>query len=78
VSFDEEADKISINTIICKVHEAKGIDARKVCDYCIQQLGSGKGGGKVDLASASLPTSGSISVNHVLQVAQAYWNDTLL
>jgi alanyl-tRNA synthetase len=72
-SMDSEGDKIGVNALVSKHHESSGLDARKWCDFCTQALGTGKGGGKADSATASLQASEAVTVDAVLRVASEFW-----
>ena len=52
-------------------HLAKGLNAKEWCDVCIAVAGAGKGGGKPELANASIP--GDLSVlEKILTEAKNY------
>ena len=68
---DADLSRISVNAIVSKHHESQGLDARKWCEFCTSSLGSGRGGGKADLASASFPTP-NVLVSEILHYANEY------
>lgn len=69
--LDNDSSRVSVNAIVSKRHESQGLDARKWCEFCTSTFGSGKGGGKADVASASFPSS-SASVGEILHCAHEF------
>ena len=72
ISLENDSSKINFSAIVSKHHESQGLDAREWCDFCVTKLGAGKGGGKVDMASASLLSSERVSVSDILRYANEY------
>ncbi len=41
--------------MVSSTHVSRGLNAKQWTDFCVQEIGAGKGGGKADQANASIP-----------------------
>ena len=62
---------MGVFAVVSEEHVAGGLGAKDWCDYIISVVGAGKGGGKADLANASVPGDDSV-LQTVLAAAKQY------
>jgi len=70
-SMDEEGERIGLFPVVSEKHVAGGLSAKEWCDHCIAVVGAGKGGGKADLANASIPGDSTV-LEAVLEAAKKF------
>jgi hypothetical protein len=54
-------------------HQQKGLTAKSWCDHVLKMIGSGKGGGRDELANASVPASDT-SINKIFDIAVSFYH----
>jgi len=69
VSMDDDEERLGVYVAISAEHLSRGLSAKDICDACVKAAGAGKGGGKADLANASIPLAG-VSMDSVLDTAR--------
>lgn len=55
-------------------HVEKGFNAKEYCDKIVAAVGTGKGGGKADLANVSFPSSETVTINSIKAIASELIN----
>ena len=67
----DDLDRIGLFPIVSAAHVAAGFSAKEWCDACITAVGAGKGGGRPELANATVP-GGSDVLDRVLEIATSF------
>jgi alanyl-tRNA synthetase len=77
VSSDEDGEKIGVYTSVSSKHQSSGISAKRWVDFVMENLGSGRGGGKADMANAMIPLTTGQDLKEVidrtLTAARTFW-----
>eukprot|EP01041_Mallomonas_annulata_P001725 gene1725-3341_t len=71
VSLDEQEDKIGLFPIVSEKHVKSGLNAKEWCDHCIAAIGAGKGGGRPELANATIPGDEAV-LQRILEAAAQF------
>ncbi len=72
LSLDAENDSWGIYVYIAAKQQQGEVSAKAWVQHCLAGAGGGKGGGKVDTATASIPTSVMSEPQGIMQIAQEY------
>mmetsp|Transcript_41057 Transcript_41057/g.41939 ORF Transcript_41057/g.41939 Transcript_41057/m.41939 type:complete len:1015 (+) Transcript_41057:17-3061(+) len=67
-SLDDDEEKMGLYPLVASKHVSSGLSAKEWCDHCISVVGSGKGGGKADMANATIPGNSEM-LKKVLETA---------
>jgi len=75
-SIDDDNEKVSMYFTVTADHLARGLDAKKWCDHCLEALGGGKGGGRNVQATGTVVVpngaNGDEFIRQVVDVAQGF------